>query len=359
MPDLARAQATWPQDFTAKLNRRTIPGLDGIRALAVLLVISGHFGLPVLNAALGVLIFFVLSGFLITWLMLKEVDRTGSVSLRNFYKRRMLRIFPAFYAFWLSSIVIYLVRGHGIHWGEAISALFYYSNYYLGLVKTGSSQFPHTWSLSIEEQFYLLWPFLFILGKGSLPRLSRILAGTVVLVWIHRAVLFLVFGVPQEYLYRAFDTRMDHLAIGCLLAVMLKRGALMTVSEVLCRRIWYPALTLAVLLGLQTFHDSAAFIFVFGYAIEPLLTAVFLLQLIWWSESGAWRIFENPVVRYLGRISYPLYLWQQLTLYTSRHMTEQYPLIVQFVFALGVTVAFASASYYIVEKPFLKLKSRF
>ncbi len=353
------AESSWSEAFHAKLNRRTIPGLDGIRALAVLLVIAGHFGLPLLNAALGVLIFFVLSGFLITWLMLKEVDRSGTVLLRNFYRRRMLRIFPAFYAFWFCSLGISLFRGHFIHWGEATSAFFYYSNYYLGLVHTGSSQFPHTWSLSIEEQFYLLWPFLFILGKGNLKRLSWLIGGTILAVWVHRSMLFLVFDVPQEYLYRAFDTRMDHLAIGCLLAVLLKRGALDNFAWHVTRRVWYPVVTLAVLMGVQTFHDSAFFIFVFGYAFEPLLTALFLLQLIWWSETGAWRLFENPVVRYLGRISYPLYLWQQLTLFTAKRLTEQYPVFVQLVFAICVTVVFASASYYVVEKPFLRLKSRF
>ena len=355
----ASAERTWSEQLHGRLNRGTIPGLDGIRALAVLLVIVSHFGFESVNGAFGVLIFFVLSGFLITWLMLKELDRSGTVSLKNFYKRRMLRIFPAFYAFWIVAVVIYVVRGHYLHWGQAISAFFYVSNYYMALVPTGTAVFGHTWSLSIEEQFYLLWPFLFLLVRGNLRRLSWWLAGVIVFVWIHRALGHLVYGFRIEYTYRAFDTRMDHLAVGCLLAVLLKRGVIDNFARIVTRRSWYPLVTMALLFGAQPLHKSLTFTYVVGYAIEPLLVAIFLLQLIWFSDTGAWRIVENPVVRYLGRISYPLYLWQQLTLFTSKRLTEGLPMLVQLAFALAVTIAFASASYFIVEKPFLKLKNRF
>ncbi len=351
--------AGWAAAYHARVGRSTIPGLDGIRALAVLLVIANHFGFEFINGALGVLIFFVLSGFLITWLMLKETEKTGTVSLKNFYRRRVLRIFPAFYAFWLAGVGIYLARGHYLDWGQAISALFYFSNYWMGLVPSDCMLFPHTWSLSIEEQFYLLWPALFILGLRRPQRLPWYLGFAIVAVWIHRAVLLLVFHVPQEYLYRAFDTRMDHLAIGCLLAILLRRGALDGLARALTRSAWQPLLTLALLFAAQAGHSSTTFIFTVGYALEPLLTAIFLMQLMWFSDTGGWRIFEHPVTRYLGRISYPLYLWQQLTLFTSKRVLEGMPPAVQFVFALAVTVAFASGSYFLVEKPFLRLKSRF
>ncbi|MBK8015282.1 MAG: acyltransferase [Betaproteobacteria bacterium] len=344
--------------YYARLNRGVIPGLDGIRALAVLLVIANHFGFEWINGALGVLIFFVLSGFLITWLMLKELDKTGTVSLKNFYRRRMLRIFPAFYAFWLVGVGIYLVRGHYLDWGQAISAFFYVSNYWMGLVPSSCMLFPHTWSLSIEEQFYLLWPALFLLGLRQPRRLPLFLGIAIAAVWVHRGVLFAC-GVPQEYLYRAFDTRLDHLAIGCLTAILLRRRAMDGIVRAVTRSAWLPLLTLALLFGAQAGHDSPAFIFTVGYALEPLLTAVFLLQLICFSETGAWRVFEHPVARYLGRISYPMYLWQQLTLFTAKRVAIDFPPALQFGFALAVTVAFASASYFLVEKPFLRMKSRY
>ena len=359
IPSTSPNPEDWSRELHARLGSGTIPGLDGIRALAVALVITSHFGFEFINGAFGVLIFFVLSGFLITWLMLREVDRSGTVSLKNFYKRRVLRIFPAFYAFWFVAIGIYVVRGHYIDWGQAISSLLYVSNYYMALVPTGSALFGHTWSLSIEEQFYLLWPFLFLLGRGDLARLARLLALAVVAVWIHRTLAHLVYGIRLEYIYRAFDTRLDHLAVGCLMAIQLKRGRLDRFARLVTRHAWYPVVTLALLFGAQPLHASLTFTYIVGYALEPLLVAVFLLQLIWFSGSGIWRLFEHPITRYVGRISYPLYLWQQLTLFTAKRLTAGAPLFVQFAFAMMVTVALASASYYVVEKPFLKLKSRF
>ncbi len=349
---------SWNREFRERLNRSAIPGLDGIRALAVLLVIANHFGFEWINGALGVLIFFVLSGFLITWLMLKELDRTGTVSLRQFYRRRVLRIFPAFYFFWLCGVGIYLARGHYLDWGQALSALFYFSNYWMGLVPSKCMLFPHTWSLSIEEQFYLLWPALFLLARGKPRRLPWLLGAAIVAVWIHRALLHLVFHVRPEYIYRAFDTRLDHLAVGCLLAILVRRGSLDRAARALTTSSWLPVLTLALLFTAQLGHKSLTYIYTFGYAFEPLLTAIFLLQLIWFSGRGGWALFEHPVTRYLGRISYPLYLWQQLTLFTSKRLLEGLPVALQFLVALGVTVLFASVSYRFVEKPFLKLKDR-
>jgi peptidoglycan/LPS O-acetylase OafA/YrhL len=351
-------KADWTSAWRERLMRKSIPGLDGARALAVLLVVAGHFGFPI-NSSLGVLIFFVLSGFLITWLMLKEVDTSGTVNLKNFYMRRMLRIFPAFYAFWLIALTIYIVRGHDFHPGQAISAFFYFSNYYMALVPTGDAPFGHTWSLSIEEQFYLLWPLLFLTGIGNPRRLAKIMTGAIVGVWIYRGLAYTLFDVRSEYLYRAFDTRFDHLAIGCLMALLLKQGVLDDTMQALIRRAWFPAVILALIFAMQPLHESLTFTYVVGYAIEPLLIAAFILQLIWFADKGVWRIFEHPIVRYLGHISYPMYLWQQLTLFTAKRISEGLlPLWLQFAFALTVTIAFASASYFLIERPFLRLKSR-
>src|SRR4029434_2724381 len=107
-----------------------IPALDGLRAVAVLLVIFSHFGFAFVPAIQGVMVFFVLSGFLITWLLLKEHDRRGTISLLSFYKHRTLRIFPAFYAYWLMMVALLIGTGRTVLWPHAWSALFYGSNYY-------------------------------------------------------------------------------------------------------------------------------------------------------------------------------------------------------------------------------------
>ncbi|MGC2321688.1 MAG: acyltransferase [Terriglobales bacterium] len=148
-------------DLLPKLRSSRIPALDGMRALAVFLVILYHFSFDWAPASLGVLGFFVLSGFLITWLLLKENDKTGTISLSGFYKRRSLRIFPAFYAYCGGWLLLLLLTGHKVVWAEVISAFCYISNYYQAFFHPADSFVTHTWSLAIEEQFYLLWPLCF------------------------------------------------------------------------------------------------------------------------------------------------------------------------------------------------------
>jgi len=245
-------------ELEERLSRRVIPGLDGLRALAVLLVIGHHLGVAVINGSLGVMMFFVLSGFLITWILLQESERSGTVSLKRFYRRRSLRLFPALIVFTAAALLVPLLRGNEPQWVPALASMLYISNYFFALHHHGESDFGHTWSLSIEEQFYLLWPVLFLLGKNNLRRLAGILFAVVGAVWLYRAALFLFFGVRTEYLYRAFETRMDHLAVGCLLAVVLHRGYLQRWVNLVCGRSWLPAVTLALIFGSQLLHDDPA-----------------------------------------------------------------------------------------------------
>jgi peptidoglycan/LPS O-acetylase OafA/YrhL len=112
-----------------RVSLPSIPALDGIRALSVLLVILSHLGVSWASGAHGVMAFFVLSGFLITWLLLKESEAAGRISLRSFYARRTLRIFPAFYVFWITYFVLTWLGQHRTEWPAYISAFFYLSNY--------------------------------------------------------------------------------------------------------------------------------------------------------------------------------------------------------------------------------------
>ncbi|HMB27009.1 MAG TPA: acyltransferase, partial [Blastocatellia bacterium] len=143
-------------DLQSKLSLSHIPALDGIRAIAVFLVIFYHFGFAWAPGGLGVTMFFVLSGFLITWLLLKENGKYGDVSLKGFYLRRVLRIFPAFYVYWTALVFLLLLKGKDVLWPHAISSFFYVSDYYNAILGDPNNGFSHTWSLAIEEQFYLL-----------------------------------------------------------------------------------------------------------------------------------------------------------------------------------------------------------
>src|SRR6266568_5411553 len=174
-----------------------LPALDGLRAVAVFTVIVYHFGINAVPGDLGVSAFFVLSGFLITWLLLKEHAASGTVSLRRFYTRRVLRIFPAYYAFLALSFAIDHLRGQA--WGPSLgfSSVFYLVNYYNAFNGHPTTSISHAWSLGIEEQFYLLWPLLLLgLLQGGVARVARALVFLIVVVVAWRCVL--LFGLHVD-----------------------------------------------------------------------------------------------------------------------------------------------------------------
>ena len=351
-------EVDFASDLQAKLHRTHIPALDGLRAIAVFLVIFYHFGFSRVPGGRGVTAFFVLSGFLITWLLLKENEKSGTVSLSEFYMRRVLRIFPAFYCYWTLLIILLLLKHQVIPWPHAWSSVFYTSNYYIALNGDPENGFSHTWSLAIEEQFYLLWPLAFLLWRRNLARLTVHLVYIIGAVWLYRALLVFLLNVDQAYIYGAFDTRLDHLMVGCLLAVVLKRGSLLSFWKAVCSNVYLPLLTAALLAGSiflgGLFYDR--YRDVFGFAVEPILFAVLVVQLIGFSSSLAWKWIEWPVLRYLGRISYSLYLYQQITLYPVRKVLASQPVVLQLMAAIVLTVIVATASYYLIEQPFLRLK---
>jgi peptidoglycan/LPS O-acetylase OafA/YrhL len=340
----------WWDRLRTNLSRSRIPGLDAIRALAVFLVIFSHFPLHWANGAMGVIMFFVLSGFLITWLLLSEQEKTGSISLKVFYKRRTFRIFPAFYAYWLLGIGVTLLHRRPMPVGISIASLCYVTNYYLAILHPHTDSFlGHSWSLGVEEQFYLLWPLIVVLNRRKLIRLTWIPVCIIPAVWINRAVLYFGFHVDQSYIYHAFDTRLDHLMVGCLLAILLKRGLLAQPLRLLCQHPASPLVSIAYLAFSCYLLDRVGFAYrhSWAWAIDPFVIAIFIVQI----ASGTWRWFNHPVMSFLGRISYSLYLYQQLTLSTARRLTASYPVTVQLVFAVAVTIAFATASYYFIEQP--------
>ncbi len=334
-----------------------LPGLDGLRMVSVFLVVFYHFGFQAVPGGHGVLAFFVLSGFLITWLLLKEEEKFGAISLRLFYLRRALRIFPAFYCFWILWTSALLIFHKPIHWGQAFSALAYVDNYYQAIFGDPNTGYSHTWSLGIEEQFYLLWPISLIALRRR-PR-ATVLAFAIVTIWIYRVVLEFVVGVHQGYFYEAFDTRADHLLTGCLLAVLLRGGHLSRLWEWLST----PAMSILTLAALATSAWTAATIGpvyrnVVGFAIDPLLIAILIVQTIALRKSSLWSWLNWRWVRYLGLTSYSIYLYQQIVIDPVKGAFAAYPLGVKLAAALAAVILVASASYHFIELPALRLKDR-
>jgi peptidoglycan/LPS O-acetylase OafA/YrhL len=337
-----------------------LPALDGMRMIAVVTVILSHVGYPV-PADLGVNVFFVLSGFLITWLLLKEQARTGAVSLKKFYLRRAFRLLPAYYVFLALSLANYYGRSHGAvpqRTDIILPSLLYYANYFNAFHGHPPTPISHTWSLAVEEQFYVLWPlaFGFLVGRGR-PALIRFLSISIVLVAAWRSFLYCVVHVGTAYVYNAFDTRFDNLAIGCLAAVLTQRPQVLAVAQTISRRSVYPALVIVLILASRsmpsTYHYSV------GFTVEALLIAVAILQIMQLAARPAWRWLDYRAVRYVGTISYPMYLYHGLcNSFATRVVPDPSRLYLRFSLALVLAIAFGTVSFYLVEKPFLRLRQR-
>ncbi|MEA2761722.1 MAG: hypothetical protein QOD47_1006 [Gemmatimonadaceae bacterium] len=358
MQNLETTRSTNPS-FRSVIAQPHLPALDGLRAVAVFTVVASHANFPLrIPGDLGVSAFFVLSGFLITRLLLRERERTGGVSIRRFYARRTMRIFPAYYAFLILS---YLIDAHaGQRWSPTLLAntLTYTVNYFNAFNHHPTTSVAHAWSLAVEEQFYLLWPLAFVVlaARGRRALVGGVsVAALAAVAW--RSWLILGARVDASYVYNAFDTRLDNLAVGCLLALAVDHKTVVAAATVLAKRSWFPIIVLALLLT-SRLALSDAYHYSIGFTVDALLVAVLIAQLLQLYRSPLWAWLEWPAVRYLGAISYPIYLYHQWGASVGRRMAGDGRLV---EFGVGVlaTIVLATGSYFVIERPFLRLKARF
>lgn len=340
------------------LAQSRLPGLDGLRAVGVLAVAVGHArftrGLP---EDFGPTAFFVLSGFLITRLLVRAHNKSGAVSIRRFYLGRMLRIFPAYYVFVVLSY--FLDARAGQRWSHAFlgSALTYTINYFNAFNHHPTTSLAHAWSLAVEEQFYLLWPLVFVIlaARGRRALITGVsLAALAAVGW--RSWLILSGHVDASYVYNAFETRSDNLAIGCLLALVLEYDRVLAVAQWCGKRASFSLVTLALLLTSRVILPDP-YHYSIGLTIDSLLVAILIVQVLQLYQTRLWSWLEWPVMRYLGAISYPMYLYHGWGASIGRRFPGGSPPL---EFAAGVlaTIVLASGSYYFIERPFLKLKPR-
>jgi peptidoglycan/LPS O-acetylase OafA/YrhL len=300
-----------------------------------------------------VLIFFVLSGFLITWLLLKEQDDTGGICLRDFYIRRARRILPGFLVSSLLAIFIWAACGNRIRWQEVVSAGAFVSNYYYIFSHQDNGKvLGITWSLAVEEQFYLLWPLLLI----SLVKKRRILVlslGTIIAgVWLYRAILWFGWNDSWEHLLYGFDTRLDHLMIGCLGAIMLRYKMM----QGLWKRVMNPgamAAAAGLLAGCMALDERLGLNFRFGvgFMMEPILVMILMAQAIGLAQSPAAAWLNARPAQFLGKMSYSLYLYHGPALVLTMGLLPYARLRVAMPFATLLLLALALASFHYVEEP--------
>jgi peptidoglycan/LPS O-acetylase OafA/YrhL len=311
------------------------PALDGLRAFAAFAVVLMHCHVPGLSAGyLGVDLFFVLSGYLITSNLLLEHGRTGAIALGRFYWRRARRLYPAL----LLLLAVYLVLAPFIwpgkpHARDALIAGLYLSDYWLTI--TGDPVYlGHTWSLAAEEHFYLLWPLVLIwsLRRAPLPVLARWLALATVLAWVWR-VLNIEAGY---YVGFRFDTRLIGLLAGCWLAVV-------------CR--WRPAWLERVSRRGVALAGAAIMAGLF-VAVPAGIGAATYLPLIELASValvfGASTLpIRGRVLQYLGKLSYGIYLWHFPIV-----KAVSGPWYVEAAIVVPLSVGMAWLSYETVERVF-------
>jgi peptidoglycan/LPS O-acetylase OafA/YrhL len=342
-----------------------IPSLDGIRAAAVMLVFLAHAGLnDRVPGNFGVTAFFFLSGYLITTLLRMEFDRTGGVSLRAFYLRRVLRIFPPMYIVLLvaSALAIAGLIEGTVSLGAFTAQALYLSNYYIVQNGWWDGRAPGTWiywSLAVEEHFYLVFPVAYIAVRRWVSWRGRqmlILLGLCGLVMAWRLALILALGADHDRTYVSSDTRVDSILFGCILAVYGNP----VLDETRIKAMWWKYLLFPLgLLGLlvsfvitqPTFDDTVRYT-VQGLALIPLFVVA-----VRYPRWPLMRLLNIGPVRYIGVISYSIYLMHPTILFAINQWTHWQPLVVG-VWSFGITVGLSTLMYRFVERPCGRLRKR-
>jgi peptidoglycan/LPS O-acetylase OafA/YrhL len=348
-PDRLAQPATRPHPSGASAGLR-VPTLDGLRALSIGMVFLSHqfYASPVMEALgpMGVRVFFVISGFIITLLLLKEDAETGAVSLRQFYTRRTLRIFPPCFAYLLAVALLTLAgKIRGIGATDFVHAVTYTVNY----EAKPHWVIGHLWSLGVEEQFYLLWPLAFAFLSMRAGR--RLLIACIIVVPSIR--LAAVAGlIPAASLGRSFHTVADGLATGCLLAhfreVPAFRSLIARIPHAAAGAVFLAGIAGAIAWKLAHAPSAA----VLAPTLANLAIALFVAKETRPSESLAFRLLNLRWVTQVGLWSYSLYLWQQPFLF---HFST--PAIYHiFPYNYAIVFALALGSYYLIEKPSLRLR---
>lgn len=342
--------------------------LDGLRAISVGLVLYDHlilksnfvpssvkhalkYILP-FTGTTGVCCFFVISGFLITTLLLREQEQNGSISLGRFYLRRSIRIFPAFYAYLgIVCCLQFWVDGSFRQWKSFVISGLYLQNFFGGT----NHLVRHTWSLSVEEQYYLVWPLMLVL-------ISR--------KWILSVMIFAIFGWPILRLARhgfgvLCDPRyalevaaMDTILYGALLALIAYDPSIGPVLRRYGQKPWLAWLGASLLFLIYSFYMLAA------GALASILTIVrniCIVSIVWWCINNphtfVGRLLETRLMVHLGIVSYSLYLWQQPFYGATGIRVGSIWWLSLLLNFLGALTA-AHLSFFFLEKPLLALRRR-
>lgn len=341
-----------------------VASLDGIRGLLALGVLAAHTDLSLIGgAAVRIDVFFAMSGYLITSLLISDYRRNGRINLKKFYVRRMMRFYPAM----TTMVVLFIIAcwffssAFTARLAEAGWTFFYLMDYTIGFNHPFAYPYlPHTWSLAVEEQFYLLWPLTFILVLRVFKLSWRAAAAVFALaaaftLW---RICLTAGGAPARWLFFCFDTHADSLLAGCGMAIVLKLVDLRDYPRA-CR------VLAASLAPLFCFEVACGFFVYPGlrwyYYVSPLFGAwpglICVAALVQPNRTFMHRVYEHPVPVFIGRVCYGLYLYHwPIFLCVQQWAPPGQATLVTLLVGWPLSFLAATASYFLIERRFMRAR---
>lgn len=343
-------------------TRDYLPVLDGLRAISILFVVIRHFEITrLVSANLGVTVFFFISGFIITRLMLLELKTTDTLNVGAFYWRRFIRLIPALVCMTAGVVGLAIAFGKLVDWGQVSAGIFYYMNYYSIFLRDSGQGYAlplnPLWSLAVEEHFYLVFPLMFIALAKHPSRFIKVLIGLLVAISIWRVVNIYLLGFTPKYNYFASESRMGTILFGCLLALIAAQAADgHEKAKALITRLSSPWVFIigGVLLYATLMIPGEPLRHSVRYTAQGILLFATMTSVLFGLRNGRLRALLSltPFVT-LGRISYSLYLWHLPVFFflpeVLPHTTPGFAWI-----AFGLSLVIAYASFNLLEAPLIR-----
>lgn len=344
-----------------KMKASYIPAFDGIRALSILLVSISHLGFEhIIPGGLGVTIFFFISGFLITRLLIEEFDKSNTIGLKNFFIRRLIRLYPPLIFFLIVMSALILIIESNINLKELAAAIFYYENYYVVFSNHEVIRFKILWSLAVEEHFYLFFPLLFLFLFPKRKFLLVVIIALAVISFLLRLSIALRYeanNYSEISTYSLTHLRADSIMYGCLLSMILyadKRQQFLKFSSHIAVFIVSAGLLLFTLLLRDEFFRQT-----FRYSLQGIALLFLIPPILYHPKYISLRNFLSvkPLLL-IGKLSYSIYFSHWVALYIAlRYFTKGG--VEWYVGYIIITFAVAYISFNWVEKPMATLRKKY